>query len=61
MDDVLLTPKETQAVLRCSLPKVYELTESEGFPVVRLGRKKLIPRASLLLWIEQQAGKGKGK
>ena len=60
MDDVLLTPKETTVILRCSLPMLYQLTERQDFPVVRLGRRKLIPKAGLMEWIEKQSGASKG-
>lgn len=51
-----LTVPEAAALLGVSSKAVYDLVHREGFPVVRVGRKFLIPRLALLNWLEVQAG-----
>lgn len=51
-----LTVPEAAALLGVSNKAVYDLVHREGFPVVRVGRKFLIPRLALLSWLEVQAG-----
>lgn len=51
-----LTVREAAALLGVSNKAVYDLVHREGFPVVRVGRKFLIPRLALLAWLENQAG-----
>ena len=43
-------------LLRVSRPTAYSLVHREGFPVVRVGRRFLIPRVGLERWLEEQAG-----
>lgn len=58
MDRLVITVKEMSHKLGVSLPTAYALTEQEGFPVVRVGRKKIIPVADLELWLSREAKKG---
>ena len=50
-----LTVKDMAALLRISMPKAYELTEQPGFPVIRVGRKKLISKDMLAAWMREAA------
>lgn len=50
-----LTVKQFADRVQVSMPTAYAMTEMEGFPVFRVGKKKLIPLASLERWIEEQA------
>lgn len=38
-----------------SRPKAYELANSDGFPIIRVGRRIRIPVASFEKWLEDQA------
>jgi len=51
----VLTVKELKQVLRIGSTKAYELTNLAGFPVVKIGGRKLIPKKSLEKWLEEQA------
>ena len=51
-----LTVPEAAALLGVSTKAMYDLVHRAGFPVVRVGRKFLIPRRSLFNWLENQAG-----
>jgi excisionase family DNA binding protein len=54
-EQLLLTPKEAQKVLRLGKNKTYELIARGGIPVIRFGRAIRIPRAALEEWIRKQA------
>ena len=50
-----LTVKELAAQLNVSIPRAYEMTEIEGFPVIRLGKKKLINVARLQDFLDKMS------
>lgn len=41
-------------LLQVSRPTAYSLVHTNGFPVIRLGRRLLIPKAGLEKWLEEQ-------
>ena len=49
----LLTAKETAAILRVTLPRVYELARGGLIPSVRMGRQIRFHESKLMEWIEQ--------
>ena len=51
-DAMLLTVKEAAQVLRLSRAFTYELVARGDLPVVRFGRRVLIPRAALMRHVE---------
>ena len=55
-NETILTVAEAAAHLRISKPAMYELVHRKGFPVIRVGRKILIPRIEFFEWIHQEAG-----
>lgn len=55
-EKLVLTVKEFADLMQISMPTAYNMTEREGFPLIRIGRKKLIPIAKLNEWLSQQAG-----
>jgi excisionase family DNA binding protein len=50
--------KEAAAALGVSLPTFYELSNRDDFPVVRVGRRVLVPVEGLRAWLEKEANKG---
>ncbi len=48
----VLTPRETAKVLRCGKSTIYEQLRQNKISHVRLGRRILIPRASILKFLE---------
>lgn len=50
--------KEAAAALGVSLPTFYELSNRDDFPVVRVGRRVLVPVDGLREWLAKEAGKG---
>ncbi len=55
MTKLTLSVDEMAAVLGISRPKAYELAHSDGFPVIRIGRRIRIPVTELEKWLERQA------
>ena len=50
--------KEAAAALGVSLPTFYELSNRDDFPVVRVGRRVLVPVDGLREWLAKEANKG---
>jgi excisionase family DNA binding protein len=46
---------EIAALLNVSLPNAYALTRRVGFPVIRFGRRIIIPREAFHRWLERTA------
>ncbi len=56
MDKLVYTVKETADVLKIGLNKAYELIEQNQIPVVKVGRKFLIPKQALEKWLMSSFG-----
>lgn len=55
---LVLTPSEVAKILRCGKTTIYELIRCDKIKHLRLGRRILIPRASLMTMLE---GAGDGQ
>jgi len=55
MEKIVLTAKDIRQLTGFSLPTIYEWFNVEGFPVVNVGRRKVVPRDAFLAWINEQA------
>ena len=53
---LMLTVLDVAAVLSINRAGAYELVRSDGFPVLKIGNRIVIPKDKLLLWIEKQCG-----
>ena len=53
-EKLALNASEVAAVMGVSRPTVYQLMKREGFPVINIGSRKLVPRAKLVEWLENQ-------
>jgi len=51
-----MTVKEMGQQLGISLPKAYELTHIEGFPMIQVGRRKIILVEKFLEWLDDNSG-----
>jgi excisionase family DNA binding protein len=45
--------KEMAELLNISLPTAYKLTKTEGFPVLMIGKRQLIPIQGLQAWMKK--------
>lgn len=55
VEKMTLTPEEAAKQLGISMPIMYRLCNRKDFPTVRIGRRFVIPVASLEKWLEDQA------
>ena len=55
-EPILLTVNEAARLLRISRNLCYDLVHQGRVPSIRLGRRILVPRWGLELWISQEAG-----
>ena len=53
---LFLNAKIVAQVLSISLAGTYELLHREGFPVVKIGSRLVVPKEKFLAWVEEQAG-----
>nr|WP_325294333.1 helix-turn-helix domain-containing protein [uncultured Oscillibacter sp.] len=53
---LMLTLPDVASVLGVSRAGAYELAYSEGFPVLKVGSRIVIPKDKFLPWIEKQCG-----
>lgn len=50
MEKTTMSVQELSAQMGISLPKVYELVKTPGFPTIRIGARILIPIEASLIW-----------
>ena len=58
MEKSTMSVQELSAQMGISLPKAYELTKMEGFPVLRIGTRILIPVEGFRKWLAEQTERG---
>lgn len=56
-DKLCMTVKELAARLGISHPKANDLTHIDGFPVLLVGRRRLIPIDAFSSWLTENHGK----
>ena len=61
MEKVTMSVQELSIQMGICLPKAYELTRTEGFPVVRVGTRLLIPVEYFNKWLTDQASQQNNK
>lgn len=55
MEKMTIGVDELATTLGISRPKAYELANSEGFPIIRVGRRIRIPVSAFRNWLDVQA------
>lgn len=60
-EKAILSVAELASFLGVSKTIAYRLTASEGFPVLRLGKRILIPMDGLTEWIAIKSGSNKSR
>ena len=58
MEKSTMSVQELSAQMGISLPKAYELVKAEGFPVLKVGTRILIPVEGFRRWLAEQTEKG---
>lgn len=56
MEKLTMSVQEMSVRLGISLPKAYELVHSPGFPVMRVGRRILVPVGEFFEWLKNTSG-----
>ena len=51
-----LSPEDIGKILGISRASAYNLVNSEGFPVLRIGKRLVILKESFLRWVEENNG-----
>jgi len=54
MEKTVMTVREMSDSLGICYPKGLELTEMDGFPCIRIGRRKVIPVDGFKRWLDAQ-------
>lgn len=54
----VLNAKQLAATLGISRAGAYNLMGGKDFPTLRIGSRKLVPKAQLIAWIDSQVGNG---
>lgn len=54
----VLNAKQLAATLGISRAGAYNLMDGKGFPTLRIGSRKLVPKVQLIAWIDGQVGNG---
>jgi len=52
---LVLTVRDVSAVMGISRVGAYDLTHSDGFPTIRIGRRIAIPKAEFIKWLENKS------
>lgn len=55
---IVLSAKTMAKALGISESKAYEIFRSKDFPVIILGRRKLVAKDKLIEWLNMKAGTG---
>jgi excisionase family DNA binding protein len=57
IDKIAVTVQEAAELLSVSVPTLYDMARSEGFPMFKVGRRTLISRSGLEEWVNAQTAK----
>ncbi|MCQ6527887.1 helix-turn-helix domain-containing protein [Bacillus mycoides] len=52
---IMLKVDHVAEILGVSPRKAYDIMDQKGFPLVRLGRKKVVPKEAFFNWVERSA------
>ena len=52
----ILNAQQLAEVLGISRAGAYQLLHREDFPTLRIGKRMLVPRDKLMLWIDRNSG-----
>ena len=53
----MLNADDIKRYMRISRAEAYEQMHSEGFPLIRIGKRMIVPRDKFLEWVEDQVGR----
>ena len=53
----MLNAKDVEGYMRISRAEVYQQMHSEGFPLIRIGKRMIVPRDKFLEWVDNQTAR----
>ena len=53
----MLNAKDVERSMRISRAEAYEQMHSEGFPLIRIGKRMIVPRDKFLEWVDNQTAR----
>ena len=53
----MLNAKDVEGYMRISRAEAYEQMHSEGFPLIRIGKRMIVPRDKFLEWVDNQTAR----
>ena len=60
LDDLplMLNAEDIKVVMNVSRAGAYQLMHSKGFPTIRIGKRMVVPKEQLLVWMEEKLKEG---
>jgi excisionase family DNA binding protein len=55
---IVLTADQLAQALGISRAGAYQLMHSKGFPTIRIGKRMVVPKEQLLVWMEEKLKEG---
>lgn len=55
MERTTMSVNEVAKTLGISKPKAYELTKQVGFPVIRIGKRIIVPVEQFMRWLDMKS------
>ena len=55
MEKATMSVRELSSFMGISLPKAYELVKTDGFPIIRVGARILIPTDGFQEWLKEKS------
>jgi excisionase family DNA binding protein len=55
---IVLTADQLAQALGISRAGAYQLMHSKGFPTIRIGKRMVVPKEQLLIWMEEKLKEG---
>ena len=53
---LFLSAKNVAELLGVSISSTYELMQEQGFPVLKIGSRKVVPKEKFRAWVETSIG-----
>lgn len=53
----MLNAKDVEGYMRISRAEAYEQMHSEGFPLIRIGKRMIVPKDKFLEWVDNQTAR----
>lgn len=55
---LMLDAEDIKTIMNISRAGAYQLMHTEGFPVISIGKRMVVPRDKFLAWVEENTRRG---